>query len=355
MDTIKETKALRTPPQAVLGYAAKAAGLELEPFTYDPPKLEEHDVRVSVTHCGVCYSDIHAIDDYFGITTYPFVPGHEIVGYVSDVGPAATELKEGDRVGIGWQGRSCMRCEWCLQGEEHLCRDVVKNGIWTPYGGFSTSVVVDDRFAHPLPDAMPSEHAAVLLCAGIAVYSPLRSHAAGPSQKVGVIGVGGLGHLAIQFAHALGCEVTAISSSPGKKEEALALGADHFIVAGDQATVRQLKFSFDLLLYTAHSETDWTSLLLTLRNKGTLAMIGFSPVPVAFEPLDLVVHQQSITGSFIGSRAAMREMLSFAQTRGIKPKIELMPMRQVNEAIRRVKEKRARYRIVLVNDTAGQA
>lgn len=338
----------RPPP--LLGYAARAAKLELEPFSYEPPQLGDDDVRVSVTHCGVCYSDVHAIDDYFGLTTYPFVPGHEIVGHISEVGPAVTGLKKGDRVGIGWQGRSCMRCEWCLQGKEHLCTDIKRSGTWTPYGGFSSSVSVDGRFAYPLREGMLSEVAAVLLCAGIAVYSPLRSYAAGASTKVGVIGVGGLGHLAIQFAHALGCDVTAISSSPGKREQAIALGADHFMVAGDQTSIRQAKFSFDLLLYTSHGETDWTSLLLTIKNKGRLVMVGFSPVPVAFEPLDLVVHEQSITGSFLGSRAAMREMLSFAQAWGIRPVIELMSMARVNEAIRRVREGKARYRIVLFND-----
>jgi len=333
-----------------LGYAAMAAGLELEPFTYEPPQLADNDVRVSVTHCGICYTDIHAIDDYFGITAYPFVPGHEIVGHISEVGPAVAGLKKGERVGIGWQGRSCTRCEWCLRGEEHLCQDIKNSGTWTPYGGFSSSVAVEGRFAYPLPDVMPSEVAAVLLCAGIAVYSPLRSYAADPSPKVGVIGVGGLGHLAIQFADALGYEVTAISSSPGKREQAMALGADHFILAGDEASIRQARFSFDLLLYTGHGETDWTSLLLTIKNKGRLVMIGFSPVPVAFWPLDLVVHEQSITGSFLGSRAAMREMLAFAQAQRIKPMIELMPMAQVNQAIRRVREGKARYRVVLVND-----
>ncbi|MEE9539946.1 MAG: alcohol dehydrogenase catalytic domain-containing protein, partial [Candidatus Thorarchaeota archaeon] len=141
----------------VLGYATRAVGQPLEPFTYEPPKLGEHDVRVSVTHCGVCHTDIHAIDDYYGITTFPFVPGHEIVGYVSAVGRAASGLKEGDRVGIGWQGRSCMQCEWCLQGEEQLCLDIVPSGTWVPYGGFSSSVLVDSRFAYPLPDAMSSE------------------------------------------------------------------------------------------------------------------------------------------------------------------------------------------------------
>jgi uncharacterized zinc-type alcohol dehydrogenase-like protein len=334
--------------QTVLGYAAMVAGKPLESFTYKPPKLGEHDVRVSVTHCGLCYTDIHGIDDYYGITKYPFVPGHEIVGYVSEVGKSPSGLKEGDRVGIGWQGRSCGQCEWCRQGEEQLCLDIVQAGTWVPYGGFSTSVVVNSHFAYPLPDTMPSEVASVLMCAGVTVYSPLRTYAKQPAQKIGIIGVGGLGHLAIQFAHALGYEVTVISSSPAKKEQALAFGADHFIASDDQASLRQVEFGFDLLLCTAHGDVHWEPLLEILKKKGTLVLAGFPRV--ALNPTDLVAHQLSITGSFLGNRATMREMLSFSQAHDIAPWIELMPMSQVNEAIQRVKQNKARYRIVLVND-----
>jgi uncharacterized zinc-type alcohol dehydrogenase-like protein len=338
--------------ERVQGYAAKAAAQRLEPFDYDPAKLGEHDVRVSVTHCGVCYSDIQAIDDYYRITTYPFVPGHEIVGHVTEIGPAAIGLKIGDRVGIGWQARSCMRCEWCLKGEEHLCMDVDNNGVWFPHGGFSTSVTVDSRFAYPLPDAMPPQDAAVLMCAGVTVFSPLRTFSAGPSSKVGVMGVGGLGHLAIQFAHALGCEVTVFSSSPGKRKEALGFGADDFILAGDKASMKERDLNLDLLLYTSHARTDWTYLFENniIRRNGRIVMMGFSSVPVEFRPTDLVVYQLSITGSFIGSRRVMREMLSFAQAKGIKPKVELMPMAQVNEAIQKVRENNARYRVVLTKE-----
>ena len=339
------------PPSTILGYAARAVGQPLEPFTYEPPQLGEHDVRVSVTHCGVCHTDIHAIDDYYGITTYPFVPGHEIVGYVSAVGREASGLKEGARVGIGWQGRSCMRCEWCLKGEEQLCMDIVQSGTWVPYGGFSSSVIVDSRFAYPLPEAMPSQVAAVLMCAGVTVYSPLRSYAAHPSPKIGIVGVGGLGHLAIQFARVLGYEVTAISSSPEKKEEALAFGADHFIVSDDRTGMRQVLFGFDLLLCTVSGRIDWELLVNTLKKNGRLVLLGFPDV--VLNSTDLVAHQLSITGSFIGNRARMREMLSFAQAHGITPAVELMPMSRVNEALQRVRENKARYRIVLVNDTVG--
>jgi len=337
----------------VLGYAAKAVGQPLEAFEYAPPELGEYDVRVSVILCGVCHTDIHAVDNYYGITTYPFVPGHEIVGYVSAVGPAVSGLKEGDRVGIGWQGRSCMQCEWCLKGEEQLCMDIVPSGVWVPYGGFSSSVVADGRFAYPLPAGMPSQVAAVLMCAGITVYSPLRMYVAEPTQKVAIVGVGGLGHLAIQFAHALGCEVTAISSSPEKKEQALAFGADRFIDSNDQASLRQVDYGFDLLMCTASGGIDWEALLMTLKKKGRLVLLGFPDV--ALNSTDLVAHQLSITGSFLGNRATMREMLAFAQDQGIAPEVELMPMSQANEAIQRVKENKARYRIVLFNETAGAA
>jgi uncharacterized zinc-type alcohol dehydrogenase-like protein len=337
----------------VSGYAAKAAGQLLEPFTYEPLELGEHEIRVSITHCGVCYTDIQGIEDHYGISTFPFVPGHEIVGTVSEVGGASSGLKKGDRVGIGWQGRSCMRCEWCLQGEEQLCQDIDQCGTWKPYGGFASSIVVDGRFAYPLPAAMSSETAAVLMCAGISVYNPLRTYAVGGGQKVGVAGVGGLGHLAIQFAHALGCEVTAISSSPDKKEQAIKFGADHFILSEDQDSMRQIRLSLDLLLYTSHGKSDWTSLLYSLKTNGRLAIIGFPDDAMAFDPMELVVHQMSISGSFIGSRATMKEMLSFAQAQGIVPEVEVMPMRQVNEALRRVRRNQARYRVVLVNDTVS--
>ncbi len=346
----REKDAIREPIHAVSGLAAMAKGQQLEPFTYDPPKLKEHDVRVSVTHCGICFSDIQAIDDDFNITPYPFVPGHEIVGRVSEVGPAVEGLRVGDKVGMGWQARSCGKCEWCLKGEEQLCEDVDKNGVWIPHGGFASSVTADGRFVYHLPERMPPEVAAVLLCAGVTVYSPLRAYKAGPSSKVCVVGVGGLGHLAIQFARALGSEVTVISSSPGKKEEAFGFGASHFVLAGDKERMKQLQYTFDQVLYTAHADLDWTRLLLTVKTNGRLVIMGFPPANVSVDLMELVVHQQSITGSFLGSRAVMREMLDFAHAHKIAPKVELMPMARANDAVHRVRENKARYRVVLIND-----
>ncbi len=330
----------------VLGYAAMEAGKPLEPFEYIQPNLGNHNVRVTVTHCGVCHSDIQAVDNYYGVTDYPFVPGHEIVGTVSEMGPMVTGLKEGDRVGIGWQGRSCGQCEWCQKGEEQLCMDIVDCGIWIPFGGMSSSVVVDSRFAHPLPPGIPPQIAAVLMCAGISIYSPLRNNVSGAGLKTAIVGVGGLGHLAIQFAHAMGCEVTAISSSPGKKEQALGFGADYFIDSNDRADMRKAYYGFDLLVCTANQGINWEVLLRTLKKRGRLILVGFPDLE--FNSTDLVAHELTISGSFLGNRSLMREMLAFSQEHNITPMVELMPMSQVNEAFQRVRENKARYRIVLV-------
>jgi len=341
------------PISPVFGYAARALGQPCEPFTYEPPKLGEHDVRISVTHCGVCHTDIQAIDNYYGITTFPFVPGHEIVGTVLEGGPGVIGLKEGDRVGVGWQGRSCGRCDWCIKGETQLCMEIERTTVMVPYGGFSSSVVADYRFVYPLPPAMPSQVAAVLMCAGVTVYSALWTYATSRELKVAILGVGGLGHLAIQFAHAFGCEVTAISSSPAKAEQALGFGADRFVDSNDKAGMRKLDYGHDLLICTANDGVNWEGLLMALKKRGRIVLVGFPDV--AFNSTDLVAHELSLTGSLIGNPTLMRAMLSFAQEHSITPAVELMSMSQVNKAIERVKENKARYRIVLVNDTAGAA
>lgn len=344
----------------ILGYAAKARGQQLEPYTYEQPVLGDHDVRVSVTHCGVCHTDIQAIDDYYGITTFPFVPGHEIVGNITETGTSVIGLRIGDRVGIGWQGRSCGQCEWCLKGETQLCMEIEKTTVMVPYGGFSSSVIADYHFTYPIPANMPSEHAAVLMCAGLTVYSALRKHVASPHFKVGILGVGGLGHLAIQFAHAFGCEVTAISSSPEKMEQAIWCGADRFIDSTqfidsifEKDDVQQFDYYFDLLLCTANQGINWSPLLMKLKKRGSVILLGFPDLEL--NSTNLVAHELSVTGSLVGNPPSMREMLEFVQHHHITPMIELMPMSQVNQALRRVKENKARYRIVLVNDTATSA
>lgn len=334
------------------GYAAKSMGQMLEPFTYEPPHLGDREVRVQVTHCGVCHTDIQAIDDFYELTAYPFVPGHEIVGCVSEVGSKVTSLKTGDRVGIGWQGRSCGKCEWCLKGEEQLCMEIADMGTWTPYGGFSSSAIADEHFAYPLPNGLASEIAAVLMCAGISVYTPLRRYASQKAVEIGVAGCGGLGHLAIQFAHALGHEVTVLSSTPEKREQALAFGADDFVVPGDLAELRKRYYKLDLLLVTATGQLPWERLQMTVKKEGRIALVSFPGM--SMNPLELVSHNLSITGSFIGNRATMKEMLEFAHAHQITPMAEIMPMTKVNEAIKRVRQNQARYRIVLVNEAVGK-
>lgn len=331
----------------VSGYAAMSVGRPLEPFDYPSPEVRDHEVRVEVTHCGVCYTDVQGIDDHYGISTYPFVPGHEIVGRVSEVGSAVVGMRPGDRVGIGWQGRSCMRCPWCLAGEEQLCDDVDDCGTWRPYGGFADSVVVDHRFAYPLPAAMPAETAAVLMCAGVSVYAPLSRYAPGGAAHVAVVGVGGLGHVALQMARAMGCRVTAISSSPAKEDEARGFGAQHFIVGSDRAALRRARLSFDLLLYTSHGVGDWTPLVDTLTTRGRMVVIGFPDGAVALDPMEMVVRERSISGSLVGNRATMRAMLAFAHAHGVAPQVERLPMSRVNDAIERLRANEARYRIVL--------
>jgi uncharacterized zinc-type alcohol dehydrogenase-like protein len=330
---------------SVHGWAAMAEGRELEPLEYLPPILGEMDVRVAVSHCGLCFTDIHAIDDFYGITAFPFVPGHEIVGHIEALGSAVSDLREGDRVGIGWQGRSCGQCRWCIRGEEHLCLDIGNASTCERHGGFADAVTVDSRFAYPVPERMASDVAAVLMCAGVAVFSPLRRYAAEGGRQVAIYGVGGLGHLAIQFARALGFAVTAVSSSAEKEREALGFGAERFVLLGDRDRMRPFDYAFDLMLCTAHGDIDWEELTDVMDKRGHIVLVGFPNV--SLNPTNLVAHELSIAGSLLGNHATIREMLSFADAHGITPWIERLPMAQVNEAITRLKENRAHYRIVL--------
>ncbi len=349
--TIQADRAGRPPGSSeglVAGWAAPSKGAALEPATYPVPVLGPRDVRVAVSHCGLCFTDIQAIDDYYGITVFPFVPGHEIAGTVEAVGEEVTELEPGVRVGIGWQGRSCGRCAWCARGEEPLCQDIAEAGTWERHGGFSDSVTVESRFAYPLAEALSSESAAVLMCAGASVYTPLRRFAAEANGRIAIYGVGGLGHLAIMFARRLGLEVTVFSRSPTKEQDALALGADRFVVVGERSRMRPFDYAFDVVLCSAHGALDWEELLAIVVKRGRVVVLGFPDV--ALNSTDLVAHEISLTGSFLGNRETVREMLSFAAAQHIEPRIERLPMALVNDAIARLKMGGVRYRIVLGRD-----
>lgn len=327
-------------------YAAQAAKKPLGPFSYEPKPLGPWEIRVKISHCGICHSDIHLIDNDWKASSYPLVPGHEIVGTVNAAGSNVTQLKIGDRVGVGWQEGSCMECEWCARGEENLCpssRAVCMNH----YGGFGEEVQVDSRFAFKIPDVLESENAAPLLCGGATVYSPLRHYGVTTATKVGIIGIGGLGHLAIQFAKAFGCQVTAFSTTLEKETEAKKFGAHKFVLSKDSSQMKRAVRSLDFIVSTVCANVNWTSFMNVLRPNGKLCIVGVPPGNIQVSPHVLIGGQKSIAGSVIGSRAAIQEMLECAALHNIKAKTELMSLSEVNQACDKVRQGKARYRVVL--------
>ncbi len=332
----------------IRGLAVHAAGAQLLPYKYDPGELKANEVEVRITHCGVCHSDVHLIDNDWGISRYPFIPGHEIVGTVSAVGSEVKDRTVGERVGIGWQADSCGICEWCRQGDEHLCPQAQPTCVGRN-GGYADAVRVNSRFAIPVPRSLESENVAPLLCGGITVYSPLRNHGVGPSSRVGVVGIGGLGHLGVQFAKAFGAEVTALSTSKDKENEAREMGADHFVNTRDTAELKKVAGCFDLLLSTVSADQDWQAFVNSLRPKGTLCVVGVPPSPIAIQAFSLIGAQKSISGSPTGSPRDLHEMLGVASRHGVKAITERFPMAKANDAIAKVKKSKVRYRAVLAN------
>jgi alcohol/geraniol dehydrogenase (NADP+) len=331
----------------IQGLAAHAAGAELLPYRYDPGTLGPMEVEIGISHCGICHSDLHLITNDWGISQYPFIPGHEVIGRVNAVGSQVKLLKAGQRVGLGWQSNSCGVCEWCSRGMENLCLNAEATCVHR-HGGYADRVRANARFVFPIPDALESENAAPLLCGGITVYSPMRTHEVNPSSRVGVIGIGGLGHLAIQFARVFGAEVTAFSTSPAKEEESHGLGAHHFVNTRESRTLKDLAGSFDLILNTANADQDWAVYLQALRPKGALSFVGVPPKPITLPAFPMISGLRTVTGSPIGSPQRIREMLEVAARHGVKAHTELFPMAKVNDAIEKVKKNKVRYRAVLV-------
>ena len=330
------------------GLAVHAAGAQLVAYKYDPGELKANEVEVRISHCGVCHSDIHLIDNDWGFSKYPFIPGHEIVGTVSAVGSDVKDRKIGERVGIGWQADSCGICEWCRQGEEQLCAQAQPTCVGRN-GGYADAVRVNSKFAIPVPEGLESENVAPLLCAGITVYSPLRNHGVRPSSRVGVVGIGGLGHLGLQFAKAFGAEVTALSTSKDKEEEALKMGADHFVNTRDMEALKKIAGSFDFLLSTVSADQDWQAFVNTLRPKGVMCVVGVPPSPISISAFPLLSGQRAVSGSNTGSPRDLHEMLDVAARHGVKAITERFPMAKANEAIAKVKKSKVRYRAVLAN------
>jgi uncharacterized zinc-type alcohol dehydrogenase-like protein len=328
------------------GFATHAAGAELLAYKYNPGELHPTDVEIKISHCGICHSDIHLIDNDWGISHYPFIPGHEIVGTITAIGAGVPDLAVGDRVGVGWQANSCGHCEWCRKGLENLCAQ--NQGVCVNRnGGYADAVRVNARFAVPIPEALDSENAAPLLCGGITVYSPMRTHGVSPASRVGVIGIGGLGHMALQFARAFGAQVTAFSTSEAKEEEALALGAHRFVNTRDSKGLKKLAGHFDFILSTINAEQDWGAYLQALRPTGTLVFVGVPPAPVALPVFPLVAGQRHVAGSPIGSPWQIREMLDVAACHGVMAQVETFAFDKVNVALGKIRKNQVRYRAVL--------
>ena len=330
------------------GLAAHAAGAQLLSFKYDPGDLKANEVEVKISHCGVSHSDAHLIDNDWGVSQYPFIPGHEIVGTVTAVGSDVKGHSVGTRVGIGWQADSCGICEWCRKGEEHLCAQAQPTCLGRN-GGYADAIRVNARFAIPLPEALESEGAAPLLGAGITVYSPLRNHGVRPSSRVGILGIGGLGHLGVQFARAFGAEVTAFSGTKDKEAELKELGAHAFINTMDTGALKKVAGSFDLILSTSHANQDWQGFVAALRPKGTLCFVGVPPKAISLQGAPLIGSQKVVSGSSIGSPQDIYEMLDVAARHNVKAITERFAMDKANEAVAKVKKNQVRYRAVLVN------
>ncbi|MFI2644418.1 NAD(P)-dependent alcohol dehydrogenase [Streptomyces sp. NPDC018610] len=341
----------------VAAYAAPAAKAPLERTTIERRAVGEFDVLIDIKFAGICHSDIHQAQDGWRPGTFPMVPGHEIAGVVSEVGPGVTRFAAGDRVGVGCIVDSCRECDNCKAGLQQYCVD---GPIWTynsvgkdgeiTYGGYSQKIVVDENYVVRIPEGLALDVAAPLLCAGITTYSPLKHWNAGPGKKVAVVGLGGLGHMGVKIAHALGAEVTVLSQSLRKKDDGLKLGADHYYATGDPQTFEDLKGTFDLILNTVSAPLDFAAFLSLLRTDGTMVNVGLPEEPVQLVLQSLFGNRRSMSSSGIGGIPETQEMLDFCAEHGLGAEIELISASEINDAYKRVLASDVRYRFVI--DTA---
>ena len=338
----------------VAAYAAPSAIEPLVKTTIERRDVGAHDVLIEIRYAGICHSDIHTVRGEWGDIAYPQVVGHEIVGIVTEVGSDVTKHQVGDRVGVGCMVNSCRECENCLAGVEQYCLNgntgtytsVDRDGTITQ-GGYSTHIVVVEDFVLKVPHSIPFEAAAPLLCAGITTYSPLSHWKAGPGTKVAVVGLGGLGHMAVKIAHAMGAEVTVLSQSLGKKDDGLRMGASHYFATSDPATFEQLRNSFDLIINSVSANIDISAYLSLLRLNGTLVNVGAPPEPLPVKVFSLMDNRRSFAGSGIGGIRETQEMLDFCAEHDIAPDVEVIAADTVNEAYERVLASDVRYRFVI--------
>ncbi|MGB0972003.1 MAG: NAD(P)-dependent alcohol dehydrogenase [Mycobacterium sp.] len=341
--------------RTVTAYAAPSANAPLTQTTITRRDVGDHDVALDIHFSGICHSDLHTVQGEWGDVQYPVVPGHEIAGVVTEVGSAVTKFKVGDRVGVGCFVDSCRDCAQCRAGQEQYCdnpgmiatyNSVGRDGQPTQ-GGYSGAIVVDEKYVLNIPDAIPLDKAAPLLCAGITTYSPLRNWKAGPGSRVAVIGLGGLGHLAVKLAVAMGAEVTVLSQSLKKMEDGLRLGASEYRATSDEATYRDLAGRFDLILNTVSANLDLSDYLELLRVDGTLVELGLPEHPMEVPAAALIFGRRSIAGSLIGGIAETQEMLDFCAEHDVTPEIEVIDPDYINEAYERVLASDVRYRFVI--------
>ena len=336
-------------------YAAIRAKNPLEPFSIDRREPGPHDVAVDILFCGVCHSDIHQVRDDWGGALFPMVPGHEIVGKVRKVGMSVTRFKVGDSVGIGCFVDSCRACSPCKDGEEQYCEKGMsatyngreQDGKTPTFGGYSTHIVADENHVLRISDKLPLEKTATLLCAGITTYSPLKHWGAGPDKKVAVVGLGGLGHMAVKFAAAMGAETTVLSSSDRKREDSLRLGAKHYVNTAAPGAFEKNARSFDLIINTISAEHDPNGYLNLLKRDGTMVILGVPEKPGTVHPFSLIMGRRSLAGSLIGGIRETQEMLDFCAKTGVVSDVEVIPIQKINEAYERMNKGDVRYRFVI--------
>ncbi|WP_223632878.1 NAD(P)-dependent alcohol dehydrogenase [Corallococcus sp. EGB] len=342
----------------VNAYAATSATSPLGPLAIQRRELGPNDVLIEIKFCGICHSDIHTVRGEWGESAYPLVPGHEIAGIVTGVGAKVTKHAVGDRVGVGCMVDSCGDCSSCRKGEEQHCLKGMigtygatgKDGQLTQ-GGYSTHIVVTEDFVLKIPEGIPLDAAAPLLCAGITTYSPLRRWGAGPGKKVAIVGLGGLGHMAVKLARAMGAEVTVLSQSLSKKEDGLRLGAHHYYATKDAETFQKLAGTFDLIVNTVSAKIDLDAYLSLLALDGALVTVGAPPEPLSLNAFSLFMPRRTFTGSLIGGIPQTQEMLDFCAKHHIGADIEVIPASKINDAYERVLASDVRYRFVIDTST----
>jgi uncharacterized zinc-type alcohol dehydrogenase-like protein len=342
---------------AAKGIAAFSAQEKLGPYKFDRRDPKEHDVVIDIKFCGICHSDIHTVRSEWGAAKYPVVPGHEIAGVVTSVGAKVTKYKVGDHVGVGCFVDSCRKCancdadleQYCLNGMNGTYNDLEKDGVTATQGGYSSVIVVDENYVLRIPDSLPLDKAAPLLCAGITLYSPLVHWKAGPGKKVAIVGLGGLGHVGVKIARALGAEVTVLSHSDGKKEDAKKMGAHHFFSTKDGSVFKEQAGKFDLIVNTVSAELNMADYFGLLKTDGALVVVGLPEKPLSIHPFSLVPQRRTFAGSMIGGIKETQEMLDFCAKHNITPDIEKIDPSQINEAYERVLKSDVRYRFVIDN------